>query len=525
MIFNFVKRVQESVIESDKQSSAGMFSEADQSALMTTYEDAILVCESLQANMVRASLTQMQLFSEANGSEELYIASLFDKAKGLFVSIWKVIVDAFKAVTNWIKGLFGKVTKATSKNLEQIDKLSKLITLKNKDLGIYGVNWSVPDAFKIEYKSAVTAVSAAAVGYELWRKNKFDELKLSPEYTAGQIYKEKMQKGVTDAIVALLSNDDAGITEDKKKPIKDAGAAVDSVVNALRGNNQSGFTGDGASKKSKQLKFFISGLLFASPENFFKGHPDRSGAGVLSDNEVVAIVDDIVAKIKSDNKLFLDIITTPNASGISEKIRKIALQVVGAKDTTLTYVGKNGNVIDMILGYIEASGVLAASKFMSVPEDAGDVKAYLMKTIFDDRIPKTITKENFESYYIEMACLVLYINGWMEENKIKTVQNNFAEGEKFFSNIAKEYQVIYDQMKKVVDNNTNISGKPNMTDITSSLNGMIRGAGELTSWFTTGIIQTYAIGDMLTTRGFVEVHQALAKFAEIQDKQAIIVAN
>lgn len=532
MIFGFLKKVQESVVNERTTDHAGTYSEADQSALMATYEDAVLICESLQANMVRASVASMQLFGESAGepSEELYIASLFDKAKGLFVSIWKVIVDAFKAVTNWIKGLFGKVTKATSKNIEQIDKLSKLTAIKLSEMGEYGKNWTIPANHKFEHKVMGPVLSAIVVAYGLWSKGKFGTLKLNSTHTADGIFKETIQKNITDAIVALVGNEDK-IDDAKSNAIAAAGKTVDGVVNDLRSNNLSGLSGEGSERKAKQLKFFICGLLFNKPDQFFdtKEWENRGAKGAQGSVEDFKALAEIFDKAENN-----EVILGGNILS-SERTALIAKVIKEFQDTTKTTLnsaefinggGKAGddrllsNIIEYIIGNFKAQ----AGIFMNIPEDSGDVKAYLMKSIFEDRLPKTISKDNnFGGYVKEMAATIAGSGAWVSVNSIQSIKNNLGEGEKFFSNIAKEYQSIYDQMKKVIDSNTGISSKPKLSGITSSLNSMVKSTGELTSWFTTGIIQMYAIGDMLLSRGLAEVLTNINQFNNILEKVAIKV--
>lgn len=533
MIFGFIKRVQENITkDSSTSSSTETYSEADQSALMASYEDAVLICESLEASMVRSSVASAQLFGESvqKDSEELYIASMFDKAKGLFVSIWKVIVDAFKAVTNWIKGLFGKVTKASSRNFEQIDKICKLNLLKITDLGSPGTGWTIPSSHKFEYKRVGAGFAAVIVAYKLWSKGQFDKLKLDATHTAGNIFKEKMQKGVTDAVVALLNNDDNGITPEKVKAITDTGKEIDTTINALRSDNLSGMTGDGASKKAKQLKYFLGGLLFSTADSFFnrKDWKERGVENIkATEEEFKALVDAFAFGADGEDMLFTSN-TDAEIGGIVTKAMQL-IEAGGLTNIDLnTYLknGTNSKVGKAILIYLRMTLEDSASKFMNIPEDSGDVKAYLIKSIFEDRIPMQVSKDNnFNQYVSEVVLTMAAMNSWIKGNSVSSIKNKLEEGEKFFSNIAKEYQVIYDQMKKVVDNNTNISSRPKMSEITNGLNSMVRSAGELTSWFTTGIIQTYAVGDMMMSKGAGEMLMEFSRFSNILEKVAVKVGE
>ena len=117
--------------------------------------------------------------------------------------------------------------------------------------------------------------------------------------------------------------------------------------------------------------------------------------------------------------------------------------------------------------------------------------------VFFDYTEKTYNGAEVKTFITAISNMATYVS----ENPLKEmsgVKNKLSEGVKYFENIKKEYEKIASNFTSAAKSmrSSTAEGNKEARDNANSMGGFIDDVSKLSSWYTSNVINTYAIADL-----------------------------
>ena len=154
-------------------------------------------------------------------------------------------------------------------------------------------------------------------------------------------------------------------------------------------------------------------------------------------------------------------------------------------------------------GLLDGDATFTAVKaFRLTVGDSGDLakssaKEEFVKTFFEYQEHTYTGADECRSFMTKIININTVVNGTTLADMAK-IKNKLSEGSKYFENIKKEYEKISSGFTSAAKSMSNSTGTPNegARNNANSMSGFLSEVSNLTSWYTSNVINTYAIADL-----------------------------
>ena len=464
----------------------------DPDKMMGISEEAGRAIERVQTIYVSETMAlQSKINNAASGAEIIMVAEgLFEKG-GFFSNIWETIVKAFRAVADFVGGLFNKLTGATEKNLKALkdawilfetdEKYKKLLDAQDSSVSLK------KDSFvKIPKNAVATPLIIATVeGNAAIKDMKGTQLQ-SLEIPKGNNIYELFDTKISTAAKKLSSSDS----------FQSAGFGGDDITKAFQNINSGNLRPTSEPEKAvkKTIAAFIKAILAGS-------------AGSKVETGEIGV--------SSTDGSWRNLVTGEVSTKLGKYVNK------SVELFTNTYNNENANDTDLRTIF----GCLSTLKNINKPEDVADIRDYVTKAC---KIEGEIRVEGEKIKDLMGYMATTYygcING-----KYDNLVKFFQDGKEKFTLLADKYEDIAKDFKGAVNtaaNNQNSdmgTNEQNARTAANALTGLVSDSGDLskfTMFFSQLSLKWYSVVDGLLGVGVANFYNLIKIVKDSLDKNTV----
>lgn len=447
------------------------------------------------------------LAGDENVRPELIMQGMFEKG-GFFSNIWQAIAKAFRAVADFIGGLFGKLTAATEKNLKALKeawillendpKYKKLIDGDKVSLKSDS-SVKIPKApvFTPLYIACLEASNVMTGGED--SKSRLDTLEFNKtnvmalfKTTIKDLTRNIANKSTDDAkdkqaveLVNKFLNTDVN-ADSKVRPLEEAAKAVNVQVSRfvqelLTGAEEAKVGGDLELTEGSSVKI----------KTALEKHKALNRAIVTSDMFKTSDAIDLFANTKSDAGVGSDLYAVFNIA------------------STFKSITKPEDIKDIRAAYVDACKS-TSSVTIEAKDKINETNAVIM-----------LYKMIGATYQLTVGNPDTYTN----------LEKFFKSGKEKFTKLAEDYEEIAKELTSAVDSSKNYSGSEddakNASSIANQLSGIVGDNSRLTkftTFFTSLSLKWYSVIDGLLTVGISNLYNLIKIVTKALEDNTVEVA-